>query len=259
MNRVLITGAAGAIGTSLRTLLAGRYDLRLSDIERVDELAPHETFLAADLADLEAVREIVAGVDGIVHLGGISGEDSWGNILQSNIIGTYHVFEAARLAGVRRVVYASSVHAVGFYARTQRIGVDVTVRPDSRYGVSKCVGEALGGLYADKYGLEVMCIRIGNAFPKPVDERRLSIWVSARDLAQLIRIGLEHPALRYEIVYGVSRNTRVWWDNSNAEALGYAPEDNAEDYAAELLRDGPIEDPDSPGARLQGGEIAVKD
>ncbi len=130
MQRALITGAAGAIGTFLRKQLAGKYELRLSDLEPVADLAPNETFAAARLEDLVAVKPIVAGVDGIVHLGGISGEDSWENILQSNIVGTYNVLEAARQAGVKRVVYASSVHAVGFYSREQHIGVDLTVRPD---------------------------------------------------------------------------------------------------------------------------------
>ncbi len=257
MRRALITGAAGAIGTFLRKQLAGKYELRLSDVEPVADLAPNETFVEARLEDLEAVKPIVAGVDGIVHLGGISGEDSWENILQSNIVGTYNVLEAARQAGVKRVVYASSVHAVGFYSREQRIGVDLTVRPDSRYGVSKCFGEAICSLYADKYGLEVMCIRIGNAYPEPVDERRLSIWISERDLGQLIQIGLEFPDLHYEIVYGASRNSRGFWDNSAAERLGYVPEDDAEDYAPELLRAGPIEDPSSPGSKLQGGGFAL--
>ncbi len=153
----------------------------------------------------------------------------------------------------KRVVFASSVHAIGFYPRRHRIGADVTVRPDSRYGLAKCFGEATGALYADKFGLEVLCIRIGNAWPKPVDERRLSIWISDRDLAQLVRIGLEHPQLRYEIVYGASGNLRSFWDNSAAERLGYRPEDDAEDYANELLANGPIEDTDDPSVQWQGG------
>ena len=138
----------------------------------------------------------------------ISVEGPWETILQSNIIGCYNLFEAARRKGVKRVVFASSNHAVGFYPRYHRIGIDVTVRPDSRYGVSKAFGEALGSLYADKHGLRVLCLRIGNVGDKPLDKRRLSIWISPEDLAQLVRIGLEHPDLRFEIFYGASNNER---------------------------------------------------
>ncbi|TMJ72547.1 MAG: NAD(P)-dependent oxidoreductase, partial [Alphaproteobacteria bacterium] len=188
MARILLTGAAGGIGTRLRKLLKPVYpDLRLSDITKPAELHPDETFLAADLARIDEVEKIVDGIDGIIHLGGISGEAPWEGILQSNIIGCYNLFEAARRKSVQRVVFASSNHAVGFYPRHHHIGVDVTVRPDSRYGVSKAFGEALGSLYADKHGLRVLCLRIGNFGDKPLDKRRLSIWVKPEDLVQLIR------------------------------------------------------------------------
>ena len=255
MKEVLITGAAGLIGTGLRENFRGRYRLRLSDIRPVEDLADGETFIAADLADFDAVRRVVDGVDAVVHMGGIASEGTWEDILSANIVGTYNVMEAARQTGARRVIYASSVHAVGFYPRSQRIGADVTVRPDSRYGVSKAFGESIGALYAFKYGLEVMAVRIGNAFPEPIDERRLSIWTSHPDLAQLIGIGLDHPDLRYEIVYGVSGNTRSWWDNSNAERLGYRPRDNAEDWAEEVMARAP-QDLSSAGAHVQGGDFA---
>src|SRR6185295_14636733 len=162
MQTVLVTGAAGGIGARLRQLLKGVYrQLRLSDIKRPSDLGPDETFIAADLASLAEVERAVAGVDGIVHLGGFSVEGSWDTILQANIIGCYNLFEAARRHRVERVVFASSNHAVGFYPRRRRIGVDAAVRPDSRYGVSKAFGEALGALYAEKYGLQVLCLRIG--------------------------------------------------------------------------------------------------
>jgi uronate dehydrogenase len=154
---------------------------------------------------------------------------------------------------LKKVAITDSVHAVGFYPRSQRLGVNEYVRPDSRYGVSKCFGEAVGSLFADKFGMRVLVVRIGNANPKPVDERRLSIWTSMRDLAQLFRIGVEHPGLGYEIVYGVSANTRSFWGNDAAERLGYRPQDNSEEFAEELLRNGPIESADGPGAARQGG------
>ena len=189
----------------MREQFAGRYRLRLTDVRTPPALGEDEEFVEVDLRDLGAVQGVVEGVDAVVHLGGIASEDTWEAIRDVNIDGTYNVFESARRSGVKRVVYASSVHAVGFYPRSRTIDSDVTVLPDSRYGVSKAFGEALGALYANKYGLQVMAVRIGNAYPEPIDERRLSIWTSHRDLAQLIGIGLDHPGLRFEIAYGVSR------------------------------------------------------
>ena len=257
MKRLLITGAAGGIGTYLRQTLRGKYLLRLSDVKSLTELAEGEEFVAADVTDAAAISPLMDSVHGVVHLGGVPREDAWRPILDVNIAGTYNVFEAARRQGVERFIFASSNHAMGFYPRSQRIGTNVTVRPDSRYGVSKAFAEALGSLYADKYGMRVMCIRIGNVADEPVDRRRLSIWVSPRDLTQLIEIGLEHPDLHYEIVYGVSDNARSWWDNSNAVRLGYRPQDRSEDYAAKVLAATPEPPPDSIAERVQGGDFAV--
>src|SRR5215813_38808 len=231
MQKVLITGAAGDIGTRLRKILRGIYShLRASDIRKPADLAAGDDFIAADLTDLAQVEKTVAGMEGVIHLGGHSVEGSWPTILNANIIGCYNLFEAAYRSGVKRVVFASSNHAVGFYPRAQRIGVGVTVRPDSRYGVSKAFGEALGALYADKHGLRVTCLRIGNVTDIPADARRLSIWLKPEDLAQLVRIGLEHPDIRYEIFYGVSDNERSWWDNAAAHRYGYRPQFRAEDF-----------------------------
>ena len=142
MQKILITGAAGDVGTRLRRLMKGIYpSIRVSDVRTPVELGKEEDFIAADLADLAQVKKIVASVDGIVHLGGFSVEGPWETIHKSNIVGCYNLFEAAYRAGVKRVVFASSNHAVGFYRRDQKIGVDVTVRPDSRYGMgNRCAG-----------------------------------------------------------------------------------------------------------------------
>jgi uronate dehydrogenase len=254
MQNILVTGAAGGIGSRLRQLLKGIYPhLRWSDIQTPSDLAPDEDFVAADLADLAQVEKIVAGIHGIVHLGGYSIEGPWEAIHKSNIVGCYNLFEAAYRAKVKRVVFASSNHAVGFYPRDKAIGVNVTVRPDSRYGVSKAFGEALGALYADKHGLGVTCIRIGNFGDAPLDKRRLSIWVKPEDLVQLIRIGLEHPDIRFEIFYGVSDNEAAWWDNSNARRFGYKPQGRAEDHRAQAMEAQKKLPPDPVGERFQGG------
>ena len=231
MHRVLITGAAGDIGGRMRDLLRGVYPvLRLSDIKDVGPARDGEEVDRTDVRDFAAVEKMMQGVDGVLHLGSIPIEDSWENILPHNIVGVYNVFEAARRQGVKRVVFASSNHAIGFYPRNRRIDHDNHVRPDSRYGLSKAFGEAIGSLYADKYGLRVMCIRIGNASDEPANKRRLSIWIKYEDLAQLVRIGLEHPELHYEIVYGASDNELSWWDNAAAYRLGYKPEGVAEEH-----------------------------
>jgi uronate dehydrogenase len=232
VRRLLITGAGGDVGRRITPLLKANYDVVLSDVKAFDD--PHGLpFIAADVRDRAAIDRAVAGIDGIIHLGGQSVETSWDVIRDLNIDGCYNVFEAARIAGVKRIVFASSNHAVGFYPRSEKIPHDVTVLPDSRYGVSKAFGEALGAFYALKHGLKVTNLRIGNVNDKPLDVRRLAIMVHPEDLVQLMRIGLDHPGIVNEVFYGASGNTRAWWDNSRAEAFGYRPKHNAEDFAAE--------------------------
>jgi uronate dehydrogenase len=254
METVLITGAAGDIGRRLRVLLKGIYpQLRLSDVKTPADLAAGEAFVKADLAHMAEVENAVAGVDGIVHLGGFSVEGPWETILSANIVGCYNLFEAARRHGVKRVVFASSNHAIGFYPRNRRIGIDAPVRPDSRYGVSKAFGEAVAALYALKHGLRVVCIRIGNVADAPVDQRRLSIWIKPADLVQLIRIGLEHPDIRHEIFYGASDNERGWWDNEAAFRRGYRPEGRGEEHRDAALAAQAKLPPDPIGDWYQGG------
>jgi uronate dehydrogenase len=256
MKTILITGAAGDIGTHLRRELAGKYVLRLSDIRPVKKIAPGETSVSGDIGRLTDMLRVTKGVDAIVHLGGFAVEGPWDVILRANIIGLYNVFEAAHRNGVKRLLFATSNHAMGFYRRDQTIDHRTYPKPDSRYGVSKVFGEQLGSLYADKYGLEVFCIRIGNVNTAPADKRRLSLWLSPRDLAQLVQIGIDHPDIRFEIVYGVSGNKRSWYDNSNAQRLGYKPQDDSETHAAEVLaKEKPGNDPRSE--MHQGGNFVV--
>jgi uronate dehydrogenase len=254
MQTVVVTGAAGGIGTRLRQLLPAFYpNIRWSDRIVPADLAANETFVKADLADIAAVEQVVDGAQGIVHLGGFSVEGPWETILQANIIGCYNLFEAARRRGVERVVFASSNHAVGYYPRQRKIGIDEPVRPDSRYGVSKAFGEALAALYAYKHGLRVTSIRIGNFGEVPLDQRRLSIWLKPEDLVQLIRIGLEHPDIRCEIFYGASDNVRGWWDNASAFRFGYRPQGRGEEYRDQALAAQAKLPPDPIGDWYQGG------
>ena len=255
MKTILITGAAGDVGTHLRRELAGKYKIRASDLRDLNESFKGQQFVRADISNLRDALRITKGVDAIIHLGGYSVEGPWEGILSANIVGCYNVFEAARRNGVKRILFPTSNHAVGFYRRDRTIDHRVYIKPDSRYGVSKVFGEALGSLYADKYGMQFFMMRIGNVNPVPIDKRRLSIWFSPRDLAQLAIIGIEHPGIRFEIVYGVSGNTRSWYDNSNAHRLGYKPQDDSEKFAAEVIA---REKKGDPTAELyQGGAFVV--
>lgn len=256
-RRIVLTGASGGIGTMTRPLLAPLFPgLVLSDRVVPKNLQPGETFEKADLTKPDEVAAVVKGAHGVIHLGGHSVEGSWDQILNANIVGCYNLFEEARKAGVKRIVFASSNHAVGFYPRKRKIGTDVTVRPDSRYGVSKAFGEALGALYADKHGIAVTCLRIGNVGPRPIDVRRLSIWISPDDLVQLFRIGLEHPEVGFDILYGVSDNAASWWDNSRARQLGYRPTGKGEDHRAHAEAEQAKIAPDPVGDYFQGGGFA---
>ena len=231
-RRVLVTGAAGGIGRLLREGLAGRYPvLRLSDRAPLGPLRQGEEHALAELEDLDQVVQASTGCDAVVHLGGIPEEAPWDQILRSNLIGAYNVFEAARINRVRRVVFASSNHVVGFYRRKQQVGTHEPMRPDSRYGWSKACGEMLARLYADKYGVESVCLRIGSFRPEPLDPRMLSTWISASDTVQLVACALEAKDVHHEVVYGVSNNDRGWWRNPAAARIGFVPRSNAEAFA----------------------------
>jgi uronate dehydrogenase len=194
----------------------------------------------------------------VIHLAAITREAGFEDIFAGNITTTYSVFEAARRARVRRVVFASSHHVIGFYPRGETVGPDDPVRPDSFYGVSKVFGEALGRLYAEKYGLEVVCLRIGSFAERPTRARQLSIWLSPRDCLQLVRCCLDAPAVGFTVVYGASANTRGWWNDDAAATLGYHPRDNAEEFAAQV-EDAPPGAPSRLADGLQGGSFVEND
>jgi len=254
MKHVMITGAAGKIGSVLRKALRASYPLvRLLDIAPLGAAENGEEVCAVDIRDAAALERAMAGIDCVVHLAGMSVEAPWEQVLPLNIEGCYNVFEAARRSGVKRIVFASSNHAIGFHRRERFIDTNVVPRPDTRYGVSKVLGEALGRLYADKYGLSVACLRIGSFLTpdRPTDSRQLLTWISHRDMVQLTRRCIDHPDYHFVIVYGVSNNLRSSWDNSSVKFLGYRPEDDAEVFAAEILALGKKEN--EIAAQFHGG------
>ena len=254
MQRILITGAAGAIGRVLRQHLKGQYELlRLTDMAPQEAAGPGEEVATVDVRDIAALERSMQGIDCVIHLAGATQDLSWEQIMPMNIEGCYNVFEAARRQGVRRVLFASSNHAIGYHRRETFIDTAVQPRPDSLYGVSKVFGEALGRMYADKFGLSVACLRIGTlrALDRPSESRHLLTWLSHRDMAQLARRCIDHPDYHFVVVYGVSNNLRNRWDNTPAKFLGYRPQDDAELFAAEVLATSPVEDPIA--AQFHGG------
>jgi NADP-dependent aldehyde dehydrogenase len=233
--RVLITGAAGAMGRMLRPRLArpGRV-LRLLDREPLPVGDDGAELVRADVTDPAAVAAACADVAAVVHLAGIASEAPFEEILDVNVRGTAVVLEAARAAGVRRVVLASSNHAVGFHPRPADgadAPADLSPRPDTFYGWSKAANEALGALYADRFGLAVTALRIGSCVEEPYDTRSLSTWLSPGDAARLVDACLTTTAAGFRTVWGVSGNTRRWWSLAEAGELGYRPADDAEAYA----------------------------
>ena len=257
--RLLLTGAAGGLGKVLRERLAPFADvLRVSDIAPMDPPAgPHEEVQICDLSDKQAVYELVAGCDAIVHLGGISVERPFEEIVEANIKGVFYLYEAARKHGVKRVVFASSNHVIGFYKQTDRIDLHAAQRPDCNYGLSKSFGEDTAQFFYYRHGIETVSIRIGSSFTEPVSRRMLSTWISYRDLTDLIGKSLFTPDVKHTVVYGVSANRDVWWDNSAAAHLGWTPQDSSEPYRAKVEALPPLS-PDDPDAVYQGGFFAAQ-
>ncbi|MFJ8823503.1 NAD-dependent epimerase/dehydratase family protein [Streptomyces sp. NPDC102467] len=263
---ILLTGAAGGLGTLMRELLPEYgYDLRLLDVRPIAD-APDA--IVADLNDTEALREAVRGVDGVLHLAGISLESTFEKILDANIKGTYHLYEAVRAEGesrpdgvAPRIVFASSNHAIGFTPRPRTedgapvVPVETLRRPDTYYGLSKSFGEDLAQFYWDKFGQETVSVRIGSCFKEPTDVRMMSVWMSPADGARLFHAALTAENVGHTVVYGSSANTRLWWDLSSARALGYEPQDNSEEYAPNLLAEfGPLSD-ENPAHLYMGGRF----
>lgn len=257
MTTIVLTGAAGRLGTILREALSKLCDtLVSSDIaEDIGALKANETYVRADLADKQAIMDLLKGADIVCHFGSIVDEAPFEELLGPNFLGAYNIWEAAHQNGLKRVVYASSIHAVGMYPKTECIGTDVPHRPDTFYGLAKCFGEDLGRMYWEKRGLEAVCLRILSCAPVG-NARALGSWLSDGDLVHLVERAIDTPVTGFSIVYGVSANDRCPVDNSKAAFLGYRPRDNAEQFAAKILAEAGPHDPQDTGQMCHGGPFA---
>ncbi|WEX75551.1 NAD(P)-dependent oxidoreductase [Sinorhizobium numidicum] len=253
-TRLLVTGAAGVLGRYAREGLKDRGKvLRLSDVVDLGPPREGEEVVQCDLADGKAIEALVCGCDTILHLGALATEASFDALLQANFLGTYNLYEAARKAGVKRIIFASSNHVTGFHPIGKELDDKAERRPDSLYGVSKCFGEDLSRLYFDKFGLETVCLRIGSCFDEPRNRRMLSTWLSPRDFISLVSKLLDVPVIGHLILYGVSANRDVWWSNAHADFIGWQPQDSSEPYRKSIE----LSEQDPAGWRFQGGRLAT--
>lgn len=257
-NRLLLTGAAGELGKVLRNRLKPLTRvLRLSDIADIaPALDESEEIHHCDLADKKAVDVLVKGVDAILHFGGVSTERSFEDILGANICGVFHIYEAARRHGVKRVIFASSNHVIGFYPQGQRLDAHSVRRPDSYYGLSKSYGEDMASFYFDRYGIETVSIRIGSSFAEPQNRRMLSTWLSYNDLTQLLERALCATDVGHTVVYGVSNNKTTWWDNRYAAHLDFNAQDSSEVFRGQVEAQ-PLPDANDPIMLYQGGAFVA--
>jgi len=260
LKKIVLTGAAGRLGGYLRAPLAAKCETLIStDIAPLtDPLIKGESFVQADLADYAKMAEIIKGADMVVHFGGHPDEKPFEDILHANIIGCYNIWQAAHEAGVRRIVYASSIHAVGLHPKTTAINIHTPHRPDSYYGLAKCFAEDMAKLYWDKKGLEAVCLRILSC-ANVTNSRALGSWLSYDDLIHLVERAVDTPTTGFAVIYGVSNNDRLPVDNSGASFLGYRPRDNAEQFAEEILANAPDPDPRNPDQMMHGGPFATTD
>jgi uronate dehydrogenase len=258
VQRLNRSGAAGNLGRQLRGALAAWADVvRVSDIAPLGEVAAHEEASVVDLADPQAVHALLEGVDAVIHLGGISVEAPFEDLLEANIRGLYNLYSAAQKQGVKRIVYASSNHAVGFHPVTSVVDIDAPLRPDSLHGVTKCFGESLSRYYFDRFGLETVCLRIGSSFEQPKNPRMLVTYLSYRDFIELVRCSLFTNRVGHAIVYGVSDNRSKWVDNTKAAFLGFRPQDSSVEFEHLFPANAPDANLDDPIQRFQGGPFVL--
>ena len=257
LKKIVLTGAAGRLGSYLREPLSKMAEELVSTdiVDNLGQLYEGESYQQADLTSLAEMEAVLDGADMVVHFGAIGDEAPFETILGPNIIGAYNVWEAAYRKGVRRVVYASSVHAVGMHSRTEGIDLDASHKPDTFYGLAKCFAEDLASLYWDKRGIESVCMRIFSC-AQVNNARALGTWLSYDDLIHLVEQSITTPVTKFTVVYGISNNSRSPVNNSKAAYLGYRPKDNAEEFAAAVLADTPMLDLNDPEHSFLGGPFA---
>ncbi|MBT2370438.1 NAD-dependent epimerase/dehydratase family protein [Pseudomonas fluorescens] len=257
-NRILLTGAAGGLGQILReTLQAHANIVRASDISPMTPSAgDHEEVIHCNLADKAEVHTLAEDVDAIIHLGGISVERAFEEILDANIRGTFHIYEAARKHRIKRVVFASSNHVTGFHRQDQELDTHSERRPDGYYALSKSYGEDMATFYFERYGIETVSLRIGSSFAEPRNRRMMSTWLSYRDLGQLMERALLARDVGHTVVYGVSANRNTWWNNRHAAHLGFIPQDSSEAFREKIERQ-PEPGASDPDRLFQGGAFTA--
>ena len=252
--RLLLTGAGGNLGQELRPRLKAYCDvLRVSHRRDLGAAAAGEEVHTAALEDADQMMALLDGVSAVVHMGGVSTEQAWAPILAGNIVGMVNLYEAARLKGVKRIVFASSNHVTGFYRQDEVVNTRMPPKPDGFYGLSKAFGEDLSRLYFDRYGIETACVRIGSSFPEPRDRRMLATWMSYDDLHRLITACLTTPVLGHSIIYGTSDNAVSWYDNHLARHIGYRPQDSSDVFRDAVYARTPEPDLQDPAVQFQGG------
>jgi uronate dehydrogenase len=251
--RVAITGAAGRIGRALMPGLASAgHDVRGIDVVRPDEPWSDRVVVADVGSDDAALTTVLTDADAVVHLAAIVDETDFATAVDTHLRLTHRVLEGARALGVGRVVYASSNHAVGFTPRASMVPIDTRARPDTYYGFGKAAAEALCSLFHDRHGLAVACLRIGSFRERPTTRRELSTWLSPGDAIRLVDACLQATNLGFAVVYGISNNTRRWWDDAPGRAIGYEPKDDAEHWAADIEATPPSADDDLDGRHIGG-------
>ena len=257
-QRLLLTGAGGGLGTMLRERIKPWAEVvRLSDCREIAPAGPGEEVVQCDLADRNAVMALTEGVDAVLHFGGCSLEDTFETIMHANILGLQHLYEAVHKRGIRRVIYASSSHVVGYYPTTQVVDATAPLRPDGIYGLSKCFGEALSRYYFDRFGIETVCLRIGSSFDEPRNARMMTTFLAYDDLVELVRCALFTPRVGHTITFGVSDNKTKWWDNGLAAHLGYLPEHSSRDFAERFPAQGEWPAKEDITATYQGGPFVL--
>ena len=258
IKKILLTGAGGRLASQLRAPLSNLCDQLLStDLkEDIGDLFKNEKFVRSDLSNYNEICDLVQGSTIICHFGAIVDEVPFEQLLGPNIIGSYNIWESAKNYNVKRVIYASSIHAVGMYSKTETLLPSKAHNPDSFYGLSKCFSEDLAKMYFEKNGIESVCLRIASCIPFPTSARSLSTWLSYEDLILLVTRCIDTPYIGFSVIYGVSNNNRKNINNIESSHIGFYPKDNAEDFSKKILQDNLSDELSDKGNQLHGGPFA---